>query len=118
MANYNPKTDHLHKTAWKPGASGNKAGKPKGTLNLSTHIRNLLNDESFVAWVPDSKFGIREFKGAPIKAIINSLIIRAIAGDVRAFDLLAKYGYGSKIDLSVEPSYKPALVEFVGENTA
>lgn len=77
---------------WKPGKSGNPAGKPKGTKHLSTHIRELMEDENFTVSLSNGD----KFKGAPIKAIISALIIRALEGDAKAFDALAKYGYGTK----------------------
>ena len=85
-------------TQFKPGQSGNPEGKKPGTISLSKHIQNLLNDDDFEQWVPDAREGWKEYKGAPIKAVIKAQIVRAIAGDGKAFDLLAKYGYGVKID--------------------
>lgn len=105
-------------TQFKPGQSGNPAGKPKGTVHLSTHIQNLLNDETFRSMVRQG-LEIREYKGAPIKAIIQAQINLALNGDAKAFDLLAKYGYGSKIELT-GPDGGPvrALVEFVGDGAS
>jgi hypothetical protein len=85
-------------TQFKPGESGNPDGRPKGALNLSTHIQNILNDESFEAWIQDPKTGIKQIKGAPIKAMITAIAVRAANGDVRAFDALAKHGYGTHVD--------------------
>jgi hypothetical protein len=90
-------------TQYRPGESGNPAGKPKGALHLSTHIQNLLNDPEFTTWVTDPKEGWKEYTGAPVKAIIRVLIIKAMAGDVKAFDALGKYGYGTKLQLSNDP---------------
>ena len=104
-------------TQFKPGQSGNPDGKPKGTLSLSTHIQNLLNDEDFSAWVSDPKVGVREVTGAPMKAIVQALIVKAINGDTKAFDMLGKYGYGSKVDVTSNgETLKTALVEFVDDN--
>jgi hypothetical protein len=83
---------------FQPGQSGNPAGKPKGAIHLSTHIQNLLNDDDFTAWIQDPRTGIKEFKGAPVKAMISALIVRAVNGDVKAFDVLAKHGYGTHVD--------------------
>lgn len=87
-------------TQWKPGESGNPDGKPKGALHLSTHIQNLLNDEKFEAMLADPREGWKTYKGAPVKAILKALAIKAMAGDVKAFDALAKYGYGQKLELN------------------
>lgn len=85
---------------WNPGTSGNPKGKPKGAKHLSTWIQELLVDESFEAYLIDSKHGLREYKGAPIKAILITLIHKSVNGDLKAFDLLAKYGYGTRIDIT------------------
>jgi hypothetical protein len=37
-----PNPENLEKGTWKPGESGNPAGKPKGTLNRSTIARKWL----------------------------------------------------------------------------
>lgn len=81
---------------WKPGESGNPAGRPKGSKNLSQHIENMLNDPDFELKLRDGSM----IKGAPIGAIIKAAIVKAIAGDMRAFDMLAKYGYGTKMDIT------------------
>lgn len=83
-----PNTD----TQFKPGESGNPAGKPKGTKHLSTHIQDLLDDEAFS---PEKVSG-KEYSGTPMKAIIVTAITKAIDGDNRWADWLAKYGYGEK----------------------
>lgn len=85
-------------TPWPPGKSGNPAGKPKGAIHLSTHIQNILNDEEFEAWITDPKEGVKKFKGAPVKAMITALAIRSVNGDAKAFDILAKHGYGTHVD--------------------
>lgn len=98
MANSYPKTDHLIPTRWKAGQSGNPKGKPRGTKHISKWIRDMLEDESFVLKLNDGTL----IKGAPIKAIVSVLIIKAANGDNKAFDLLAKYGYGTRLDMSLE----------------
>ncbi|MDB5185281.1 MAG: hypothetical protein JWN38_1089 [Candidatus Saccharibacteria bacterium] len=42
----------------------------------------------------------RTKKEIPVKAIVGTLITKALDGDMRAIDLLAKYGYGTKLDLT------------------
>lgn len=81
---------------WKPGQSGNPAGKPKGSRHLSTWIQEMMEDEKFTYKLATG----RSAKGAPVKAIVKSLILKALEGDAKAFDLLAKYGYGSKLDIN------------------
>jgi hypothetical protein len=63
--------------------------KPKGSKHVSTHIRSLLEDIEI-----SYNFNGSEVKGTPIDAIIKFMMINAINGDMRAVDLLFKYGYG------------------------
>lgn len=93
------------------GQSGNPAtqfgpgnpGRPKGSINLATHIRNLLNDENFEILLTKPYKNSTKFKGAPAKAIVLTAIHKAVDGDHRWADWLAKYGYGTKIELSNDP---------------
>jgi hypothetical protein len=87
---------------FKPGQSGNPAGKPKGALHLSTHIQNMLNDDEFSMWLSDARDGFKEYKGAPIKAIIQTALIQAASKGkegAAAREWLAKYGYGQKLEV-------------------
>lgn len=84
---------------FKPGVSGNPAGKPKGTKHLSTHIQSLLNSEAFMSKLDTSDTLIKEYRGKPVAAIIQVYVIKALQGDTKAADLLFKYGYGSKIEM-------------------
>lgn len=86
-------------TQFQPGESGNPAGKPKGTKHLSTWIQELLNDENFKATIRRG-LEIVDYEGAPIKAIIQAQIILALNGDTKAFDTLAKRGYGDKLEVT------------------
>lgn len=59
---------------FKPGQSGNPAGKPKGTKHLSTILRAMLNEEI-------------EIDGKLIKfdqALIKKLLKKASEGDIKA----------------------------------
>ena len=98
-------------TQFKPGQSGNPAGKPKGRRNLSTVIQEMLNDEKFIErlsdMIPDEvKKADPEFQGTPMKAIITTAMIEAFdptnphKARHAARDWLAKYGYGTKIDVT------------------
>lgn len=86
-------------TQFKAGESGNPDGRPKGAISLSTRIKNMLNDENFTTYLTDPRDGWKEFKGAPAEAIVKTAIIKAVQGDEKSRDWLAKYGYGTKIDL-------------------
>lgn len=99
------------KTRFKPGQSGNPAGRPKGRRNLSTVIQEMLNDERFIDRLSDKlqdevKKADPEFQGTPMKAIITTAMIEAFDPNRppgprhQARDWLAKYGYGTKIDVT------------------
>lgn len=89
--------------SWQPGQSGNPAGKPKGTKHLSTRIQELLEDENFSKRLKNKS----AINGAPLEEIISVLIVKAAEGDLRAFDLLAKYGYGTKFDVTSDYKQLP-----------
>lgn len=102
-------------TQFKPGQSGNPAGKPKGAKHLSTHIQEMLNDEEFETLLSHPTQGYIEFKGAPMKAIIKTAMIRAMSGDNKWAEWLAKHGYGTNLDITSNgETLKTALVEFIG----
>jgi len=90
------------KTQFKPGQSGNPTGPQPGYKHMSTWIQQLLNDPKFEAKI---KLGekIVEYKGAPMKAIIQAQMVKALEGDVKAFDVLGKYGFGTKLELANNP---------------
>lgn len=86
--------------SWKPGQSGNPQGKPPGTKHISTWIQDLANDEEFEANILDAKKGYVEYKGAPLKAIISVAITKAVNGDEKAREWLAKYGWKAQLDIT------------------
>jgi len=90
-------------TQFKPGHSGNPSGTKPGTKHLATHIQDMMNDEDFAQFLEDNKYGYVEFKGAPVKAIIITALKKAVAGDDKAREWLAKYGWGNKVQLSNDP---------------
>ncbi|TAL08177.1 MAG: hypothetical protein EPO02_13395 [Nitrospirae bacterium] len=120
MTNSNPDQSGLELGKWKPGQSGNPKGRAKGSYNLSTWIQNLMNDESFEAILKYSKDVQVEYKGAPIKAIIAVAMMRAVGGDERWADWLAKHGYGSKLIVGTEDPAEAVLrkMGLMGENDA
>lgn len=109
-------------TQFKPGQSGNPKGLPKGTLQIDTWINKLLNDEKFTTMVREG-IELKEYKGAPIKAIIKAQIILAINGDTKAADMLFKHGAPKKQEIDItsngeqigatDPATAAAFAEFL-----
>ena len=93
-------------TQFKPGESGNPAGKPKGTKHISTWIQEMLNDPDFELKLKDGTI----LKGAPLAAIIKTAVAKAVSGDMRAFDILGKYGFGTKLDVTTNGKELPTPI--------
>lgn len=95
----------------KPGEIRNPKGKPKGTLNLSTRIQNMLNDDDFTTEMvmPDGKK--MEFKGNPAEAIIRTALLKAMSGDNKWAEWLAKHGYGTKQTIEHKGDAVDAILE-------
>jgi hypothetical protein len=88
-------------TQFQPGQSGNPAGLPKGYKRLSTWIQELANDEEFETGILDSKVGYKQYKGAPIKAIVIVALQKAVNGDEKAREWVGKYyGDSQKFDVT------------------
>ena len=103
MSNKLPKIEHLTQTQWKKGQSGNPSGKPKGAVNLSTWIVKALEEPA-----SSSLYGMKKGQ-LPIEAMIAAMVSRAMDGDVRAFEALARHGYGNKLDITHHELPRPIL---------
>lgn len=102
MSNASPQTGHLEATRWKPGQSGNPAGKPRGARHITTIVQQLLEKPGSSLPVPNA--------GTPVEAIVQVMILKALDGDVRAFDALIKAGYGRVAPPPImRPDPKPIL---------
>lgn len=103
-------------TQFKPGKSGNPAGKPKGSKNLKTIIRELEDEDFNWNLVPIKQKDAAKKIGAPWRAIMFTALAKAYSGDVRAMEWLRKSGYGDKMDITTDGKPLKALVEFIGED--
>lgn len=90
----------------KKGEVRNPNGKPKGTKHISTWIQEMLNDPDFELKLKDGTI----LKGAPLAAIIKTAVAKAVSGDMRAFDILGKYGFGTKLDLTTNGKELPTPI--------
>ncbi len=96
-------------------------GPPKGSKHISTWIQQMLNDEDFEANILDSKLGVVEYKGAPLKAIIGVAVQKAIhdpASGAKWAEWLAKYGWGSKVDVTSGGDKIQGATIVFGDSTA
>lgn len=73
---------------WKPGQSGNPHGRPKGSRNIKSLIRDMVQDpetykklQEFVPWGTET----------PLEAIICATLVKAMQGDVRATEVILKH---------------------------
>lgn len=96
----------------KKGEVRNPNGKPKGTKHISTWIQEMLNDEEFVTYLQHPTKGYEEFKGAPIKAIVKTAMIKAANNDAPAREWLAKHGYGNTVNVNVNDPLDKLLGKF------
>ncbi len=113
MSKFEPGKSGNPDTQFKPGQSGNKNGRPKGLKNWSTLVQELLDDpelaESIIAKKPAWWNTLPGKNGG--KAIIVSMMIGAIGGDVRAATWLRKTGYGDKLILEGdEDNVRPVMI--------
>ena len=101
-----------------PGQILNPNGRPKGSKNLSTIIKEL-EDESF-DWnkVPEKQSAAVVALGSPWKAITYVAMQNALKGNVQAAEWLRKSGYGDKMDITTGgEKLNVAMVEFVSGNS-
>ncbi len=71
-------------TQFKPGESGNPKGRPKGTKNLATDLSEELAETIVVTE------GGKQLKISKQRAMIKSLLAKALKGDTRAATVLLK----------------------------
>jgi hypothetical protein len=76
-------------TRFKPGQSGNPNGRPSGTRNLDTDLRDELNE------VIPVRIGDRSMKVSKQRAMLMALMAKALKGDTRAtvviLQMMAKF---------------------------
>ncbi|HWZ66238.1 MAG TPA: DUF5681 domain-containing protein [Stellaceae bacterium] len=65
-------------TRFKPGTSGNPKGRPKGTFSLATDLSAELGEQITV------REGGRPRRISKQRALVKSLMAKALQGDVRA----------------------------------
>ena len=71
------------KTQWKKGQSGNLKGRPKGTKNLRTALKEELQEKIVVREGGQKKTITKQC------ATVKGLVSKAMKGDVRAFNAIS-----------------------------
>lgn len=90
----------------KKGEVRNPNGKPKGTKHLSTIIQELVDDIDWSLTSLKNKDELAKKYGKNgVKAMAHVAFSKAMAGDTRAMDWLAKYGWGNKVTHDFEESF-------------
>ena len=90
---------------WPPGQSGNPAGRPRGSRNLSNRIKDYLEGKKRIT------YNSKRWSGEPAELIIEVMTRKAIDGDVRAATWIAKYGYGDKLDVTTyDKDFSPLVI--------
>jgi len=67
---------------FKPGQSGNPSGRPKGALNLETDLTRELSEKIAI------REGERCLKVSKQRALLKSMVAKALKGDTRAAGLV------------------------------
>lgn len=74
-----PNPENIEKHKFKEGESGNPAGRPKGSRNLSTILKAMLEEDIEI----ENEDGTKEKKQFQ-DAIIQKLVKKAVNGEIKA----------------------------------
>jgi hypothetical protein len=114
---------------FKPGVSGNPAGKKKGSIDMSKRIRKILALPIDWEKININDDGLKRLKKRYGNASIAECLIyiqvsKAMTGDTQAFRVLSEGGWGKMINLGggakldVVHIYKPEKLEEAQLETA
>jgi hypothetical protein len=76
------------------GYDERRGGKPKGAIHLSTMIQNYLNEDIEPENLDPKKVGKTR-----MAALVATAYIKADGGDNKWAEWLARYGYGTKMEV-------------------
>jgi hypothetical protein len=98
-----PNPQNLIGKGFKPGQSGNPAGRTVGSKNMATLAREMLENEGdTIDLLVRTKTGFKTLKQKyPAKALLQVLMAKALDGDIAAYRELRRTAYGDKVDMTV-----------------
>jgi hypothetical protein len=105
---------------WKPGQSGNPAGRPKGSKDgIDAHCRRLLTKDLSFSQIKEKleEKGIDLEDGTNAEAISVVLVLKALTGDLKAIEMLVKFDLDlpdGADDPTLPPQINVTLVQAVG----
>lgn len=105
---------------FRPGVSGNPGGRPRGSRNLTTAVRQILETEADFKRLPikDAAKIEKLYKGATVGQLIAYVqATMAINGNTRAAEFLARNG-GSPSLLDPVSPLSPLLADAVARQAA
>ena len=114
MANPNPNRENLELGKFKPGQSGNPAGRPKGTPNRKDILKWVLfdmdvNEAGIIQNKPAWYDKVKPRKLYEVMTLAQA--IKASGGDTQAYAALNK-ALGDVVELGGEIRVKGATIEF------
>jgi len=95
-------------TQFKSGQSGNPRGRPRGTRNLATDLKEELQEKILVTE------GGKQRETTKQRAMIKSLLAKALKGDVRAIGVLLKQI--EDLEQTTSPATEPAALSVDDNN--
>lgn len=97
----------------KKGEVRNPKGKPKGTKHLSTIIQELQDEVDWDLTTLKSKDELSKKYGKNgMKALVYVAYSKAMSGDVKAMEWMAKHGYGERLKLEIDDPRKAILDKY------
>ena len=92
-------------TPAQPGEVRNPHGRPKGSKNLSSIIRELEDDNFEWDQIPMKQKDAVAKIGSPWRAIVYRAVAMAATGDIKAMKWLKDAGYGSKLTVEADEGF-------------
>lgn len=103
---------------FKPGVSGNPAGKPKGSIHLSRLIQELADIDWELTNLKNKEELKEKYGKKGWTALVHVAFSKAMSGDVKAMEWLAKHGYGEKLRVEIDDPRKEILDKYLGGDDA